>query len=92
MTRRIATGRQPGALVIGKVHNNVVCPTTPAMWLVVVPHHRWVLPALAGYRVGVNRRSRRLLLTTNTELKAMAAPAISGLSRPSAASGRAATL
>ncbi|QHE74223.1 hypothetical protein GFS60_07918 (plasmid) [Rhodococcus sp. WAY2] len=29
--------------------------------------------------MGVNRRSRRLLLTTNTELKAIAAPAISGV-------------
>jgi len=38
------------------------------------------------------RRRRRLLLTTKTEEKAMAAPAIMGLSRPRAASGRAATL
>jgi hypothetical protein len=38
------------------------------------------------------RRSRRLLLTTKTELDAMAAPAISGLSSPSAAKGIAATL
>ncbi|STZ44346.1 cupin [Mycolicibacterium gilvum] len=45
-----------------------------------------------GYRVGVNRRSRKLLLTTNTELKAIAAPAINGLSNPAAASGSAATL
>src|SRR6185295_15295047 len=43
-------------------------------------------------RDGVNRRSRRLLLTTNTELKAIAAPAIIGSSRPSAASGIAAAL
>ena len=41
---------------------------------------------------GLNRRSRRLLVTTNTELKAIAAPAIRGFSRPSAASGSAATL
>ena len=41
---------------------------------------------------GEKRRNRRLLLTTNTELNAMAAPAISGLSRPSAASGMAARL
>ena len=39
-----------------------------------------------------NRRSRRLLVTTKTELNAMAAPATSGFSRPDAASGRAATL
>ena len=32
-------------------------------------------------------RRRRLLLTKNTDEKAMAAPAISGLSRPRAASG-----
>ena len=41
---------------------------------------------------GVNLRSRRLLLTTKTELKAIAAPAIIGLSRPAAAKGSAATL
>lgn len=40
----------------------------------------------------VKRRSRRLLETTKTLESAMAAPAIMGLSRPSAASGRAATL
>ena len=46
------------------------------------------------YRVadGRKRRSRRLLVTTNTELKAMAAPAISGLRNPAAASGMAAVL
>jgi cytochrome c-type biogenesis protein len=37
-------------------------------------------------------RSRRLLVTTKTEEKAIAAPAIIGLSIPKAASGRAATL
>ena len=41
---------------------------------------------------GWKRRSRRLLLTTKTEENAIAAPAIIGLSRPSAASGSAATL
>ena len=50
----------------------------------------------AAYRVGVvsgeKRRRRRLLLTTKTELNAMAAPAITGLSRPRAARGMAATL
>ena len=47
------------------------------------------------YRVpAVDRkvRSRRLLETTNTELNAMAAPAIIGLRSPAAATGRAATL
>jgi hypothetical protein len=39
-----------------------------------------------------NRRRRRLLDTTNRELNAIAAPATSGLSRPAAARGRAATL
>ncbi|SFN34029.1 hypothetical protein SAMN04487980_101784 [Streptomyces sp. cf124] len=39
-----------------------------------------------------NVRSRRELPTTKTEEKAMAAPAIIGLSRPAAASGSAATL
>src|SRR5690606_38395386 len=38
------------------------------------------------------RRSRRLFVTTRTELSAIAAPAIIGLSRPVAASGIAATL
>lgn len=42
-----------------------------------------------GYR---NDRRRRLLSTTNTDENAMAAPAIIGFSRPSAASGMAATL
>ena len=41
---------------------------------------------------GLKPRSRRLLVTTNTDEKAMAAPASIGLSRPAAASGRAATL
>ncbi|SCL18056.1 hypothetical protein GA0070624_1441 [Micromonospora rhizosphaerae] len=41
---------------------------------------------------GRKRRSRRLLATTKTDEKAIAAPAIIGLSRPAAASGRAATL
>jgi hypothetical protein len=41
---------------------------------------------------GRRRRSRRLLVTTNTDEKAMAAPAIMGLSSPAAARGRAATL
>ena len=43
-------------------------------------------------RVGWKRRSRRLLVTTNTELKAMAAAAISGDRNPRAASGIAAVL
>ncbi len=50
------------------------------------------LRAGARQRLGSKRRNRRLLLTTNTELKAIAAPAMRGLSRPSAASGMAATL
>ena len=40
----------------------------------------------------LKRRRRRLLVTTKTLENAMAAPAMSGLSRPAAASGRAATL
>lgn len=40
----------------------------------------------------VNRRKRKLLLTTKTELNAIAAPAMSGLSRPRAARGSAAML
>src|SRR4051794_34086860 len=39
-----------------------------------------------------NRRSRNALATTETLESAIAAPAISGLSRPAAASGRAAML
>ncbi len=49
-------------------------------------------PKIHDHRDGVNARSRRLLVTTNTELKAIAAPAIIGLRSPAAASGRAATL
>lgn len=41
---------------------------------------------------GLNSRKRRLLATTKTDEKAMAAPAIIGVSSPDAASGRAATL
>ena len=37
----------------------------------------------------MNRRSRRLVLTTNTKLKAVAAQAIIELSNPSAANGTA---
>jgi hypothetical protein len=39
-----------------------------------------------------NLRSRRLLATTNADDAAMAAPAISGLRNPDAATGMAATL
>lgn len=42
--------------------------------------------------VGRKRRKRRLLATTKTDEKAIAAPAKSGLSRPTAASGIIATL
>ncbi len=57
-------------------------------------------PGLPAGRLGQRRcsrpylkdRSRRLLLTTKTDENAIAAPAIIGLSMPSAASGRAATL
>jgi hypothetical protein len=66
-------------------------------------HERKVVGRFADVRAGPpgqtvcwfalrNPRRRRLLLTTNTDENAMAAPAIIGLSRPSAASGRAATL
>jgi hypothetical protein len=41
---------------------------------------------------GENRRKRRELVTTNTELKAMAAAAIMGFNQPSAATGMATTL
>lgn len=45
-----------------------------------------------GHCPPVKRRRRRLLDTTNSDDIAMAAPAISGLSRPSAAIGSAAML
>ena len=51
--------------------------------------------ALMRWRPGAwprKRRRRRLLVTTNTLENAIAAPASIGLSRPAAASGRAATL
>jgi len=48
-----------------------------------IARHRCRLP---------KRRRRRLLVTTKTELNAIAAAAIIGLSRPDAASGMAATL
>ena len=51
------------------------------------------LGALAGAPWSdLNRRSRSELVTTKTLDPAIAAPAISGLSRPGAASGSAATL
>ena len=49
-------------------------------------------PLTVSQLVALNPRSRSELLTTNTEENAIAAPAIIGLSRPAAASGRAATL
>ena len=51
-------------------------------------------PCSAGFGSGNQavRRRRRELPTTSTELAAIAAPAIIGLSRPAAASGIAATL
>jgi hypothetical protein len=53
-----------------------------------------VLEERAGrvLRYGWKRRSRRLLVTTNTELKAIATAAINGLRNPAAASGMAAAL
>ena len=55
------------------------------------------LQAPTGYRDGLgrnprNRRSRSELVTTNTDEKPIAAAAITGFSRPTAASGMAATL
>ena len=56
-------------------------------------HRAAAVPPLSRVSsAGRNPRSRRLLATTNTLENAMAAPAMTGLSRPSAASGRAATL
>ncbi len=49
-------------------------------------------PCAADQWVGRNLRRRRLLLTTNTEENAIAAPASIGLSRPAMASGIIATL
>ena len=65
--------------------------STSCRWMVVVVGHG-VTSSGGGAGVGWKVRSRRLLLTTKTLEKAMAAPAIIGLSRPSAASGMAATL
>ncbi len=55
----------------------------PAAWPVSLP---------GSIDTARNRRRRRLLVTTNTDDSAMAAPAISGFSRPAMASGMAATL
>ncbi len=52
----------------------------------------FAVPVVGRGQAGRKRRSRRLLVTTKTEEKAIAAPAIIGLSRPAAASGIAATL
>ena len=48
--------------------------------------------ARPGGPVTLNRRSRMLLATTNADDAAIAAPAISGLRNPAAASGIAAML
>jgi hypothetical protein len=48
------------------------------------------VPSAVG--VSVKRRGRTLLATTKAEPNAIAAPAIIGLSRPTAATGRAARL
>ena len=54
---------------------------------------RWSLGTSPGSRrAGWKRRSLRLLNTTNTELNAIAAAAMSGLRNPSAASGMAPAL
>jgi hypothetical protein len=49
-------------------------------------------PGSSSQNADLKRLNRRLLSTTKIELSAIAAPAIIGLSRPAAASGRAATL
>ncbi len=63
---------------------------TPVAFRSLFPYFRSAR-ALSG-SAGLNPRSRRLLLTTKTELNAMAAPASIGFSRPAAASGSPATL
>ncbi len=61
--------------------------------LTAVPQHAAVTPAEVAGGVSLpNVRSRRLLDTTNSDDNAIAAAAISGLSRPHAATGNAATL
>ena len=66
-------------------------------WVAMAASARiWFSPAYefraAPPDAGRKRRSRRLLVTTNRELNAIAAAAISGLRNPSAASGMAAVL
>ena len=90
---------------VGLRHGVVVVPGVSIMLsaagggLVVLPVVVWTgVLGVVGHRVtsvavvGRKVRSRRLLLTTKTLEKAIAAPASIGLSRPSAASGMAATL
>ena len=95
---RVTAAAQPGAVLVAESTKDA---HRQRRWLRVVvdrceasqgsQRRREALPRATG-RDGVNRRSRRLLLTTNTELNAIAAPAITGLSRPRAAIGSAATL
>jgi hypothetical protein len=61
---------------------------------VAPPSRSTLLDVASGGRsyAARNRRSRRLLVTTNTELNAMAAAAMRGLRNPRAASGMAAVL
>ncbi len=86
------------ALIIGEATLLIAIVALLVHWSSLDETRRGHRPARLPTRAGpaqplsVNRRSRRLLHTTNSDDSAMAPPAINGLSRPNAASGSAATL
>src|SRR5688500_12396607 len=85
-------GRRPGE--VGRAHRLIARFDAGHHATSVV----WRDDDVAGTAAGAspcadrNRRSLRALATTETLENAIASPAISGLSKPAAASGRAATL
>jgi len=83
-----------GARRVPQPASTAAAASSPATSRRATPAHLrsgTAVPCPAG-KAGRNRRSRRLLVTTNTELNAIAAAAISGLRNPRAASGMAAVL
>ncbi len=101
MTVVVATVGVVGALAtMGSLRALGVLGVWDAGGVIAVVHDVISVPAVDGCRVvsrvthraALKPRRRRELATTKTDEKAMAAPAIIGLSRPAAASGSAATL
>ena len=69
--------------------NDFVSPTQYRLW---IPTERQVTVLSQGCGYSLNLLNLRELVTTDTELNAMAPAAIMGLRKPSAATGNARTL